>query len=114
MALKRRILGYLHLLAMLFYIVSTTLFVHSHDIEGHHIVHSHPFSGTATSHSHSTASAEYIEQLASADLIGGETPRLGDMYATVIASNAQQHTEAVITHHHSASSLRAPPYVLAA
>ena len=114
MTFGRRILGYLQLLTMLLYIVSTTLFVHSHNIDGHHIVHSHPFSGTAAAHTHSSSSAEYIEQLSSMELIGGETPHLIDLYATTTVSTKQQRTEATITHHNSASSLRAPPYVLAA
>lgn len=70
MALSRtgyvRNLGAL-LLLLLFteYLGSTSLFVHSHRIDGELIVHSHPYSGTKDNpnHSHSTQQCKAISLL---------------------------------------------------
>lgn len=55
------------LLLLLFteYLGSTTLFVHSHHIDGQLIVHSHPYSGTTDNpnHSHSTQQCKAISLL---------------------------------------------------
>lgn len=52
------------LLLLLFteYLGSTSLFVHSHRIDGHLIVHSHPYSGSTDNpnHSHSTQQCKAI------------------------------------------------------
>ena len=53
MAIERRrvSISVLMLAVLLFNVTATTLFIHSHDIEGTEIVHSHPYSDTAA-HSH--------------------------------------------------------------
>ena len=48
---KRGLFGALMLAVLLFNVTATTLFIHSHDIEGTEIVHSHPYN-PSNAHSH--------------------------------------------------------------
>lgn len=88
---KSLIFSLLLMVVMVFNITTTTLFVHSHNIDGRDIVHSHPYTGAATSHSHSSAHADLISRIASPEMLAAapEAPsfepiaRLNDGYCDV-------------------------------
>lgn len=103
------ILATLHLLVIIFWLGGTTLFVHSHIIDGQDIVHSHPYTGSADDHSHSTDSVLQISRIANVDMLSGD----GSYEESIIAEfdlvesidNSEQITHVDI----SGVSLRAPP-----
>jgi hypothetical protein len=66
---RERIISFVLLLIIGLYIGGSTLFIHTHTVDGRNIVHSHPFSGSHTSHSHSAASLETISRIANSDYI---------------------------------------------
>lgn len=52
---------------MLFGIICSTLFIHSHIYKGYTIVHSHPTSDSTSPHSHDEASFDTISRIATAE-----------------------------------------------
>lgn len=68
----KKITALLLLLVMGFTLASNTLFIHSHTIDGKHIVHSHPFSGAASSHSHNSTSLYAINRILNPDILCAE------------------------------------------
>lgn len=52
---------------MLFGIICSTLFIHSHIYKGYTIVHSHPTSDSTSPHSHDEASFDTISRIAAAE-----------------------------------------------
>lgn len=62
---RSRIISALLLTLFVGYVANTTLFVHSHIIDGRLITHSHPYRGTADNpgHGHSQAQSQTIAQL---------------------------------------------------
>lgn len=108
---RRALLGGVLLLQVLFHLCSSTLFIHSHIIDGIEVIHSHIFAGPVTEHSHTTDSAESIERSTyyEAVVVATTATIATPTYRTVEASIYHAHSVAVtlITHH----SLRAPPMV---
>ena len=66
---KERIISFVLLLIIGFYVGSSTLFIHTHTVDGKSIVHSHPFRGASTSHSHSATSFDTISRIANSDYV---------------------------------------------
>ena len=107
------ILSLLLMLVMIFNITGTTLFVHSHDIDGVSIVHSHPYTGIPTSHSHTSSHATLIARIAAADMLISEP-------LTLLSSNPKIEAKSPRLELHLRSAwctaqpqLRAPPMALA-
>lgn len=105
---RRILLGWVLLIQVLFHLCSSTLFVHSHIIDGSEVVHSHIFAGPVTEHSHTTDSAESIErstyyEALSAATTTSVTPTFH--IAELFIRSAYEVAVAPVTHH----SLRAPP-----
>lgn len=107
---RRIVIGWVLLLQVLCHICSSTLFIHSHIIDGHKIVHSHFFAGPIGEHSHTSSSAESIErstyfEATPTAIIAIEAPVC---YITdILTFSIEDVAIAPITHH----SLRAPPHV---
>lgn len=107
----RHIFAALHLLVIIFWLGGTTLFVHSHDIDGKGIVHSHPYAGDADDHSHTPGDCQQIQRLANLDFV------VCDSYVNDIHLYTKHIDEAIaiVEHTYSAdilfTSLRAPPVV---
>ena len=106
---KGGILSLLLMLVMIFNIAGTTLFVHSHNIDGVSIVHSHPYTGLPTSHSHTTSHAGLIARLATTDMLISEP-------ISVAASSLDLHSDKAVIEYRpsdvlcaSLNLLRAPP-----
>lgn len=99
----------LHLLVIMFWLGGTTLFVHSHIINGQDIVHSHPYTGSADDHSHSTDSVMQISRIANVDMLSGdgsyEEPFITEFDLAESIDNSEQITYIDI----SGVSLRSPP-----
>ena len=69
----RHIFAALQLLVIFFWLGGTTLFVHSHDIDGKGVVHSHPYAGDADDHGHTANNILQIQRLANLDIINSES-----------------------------------------
>ena len=101
------------MLVMVFNIAGTTLFVHSHDIDGISIVHSHPYAGLPTSHTHTSSHAGLIARLASVDMLLAEP-------LSISASSLELHSTTLCVEIEfrdawsvASQQLRAPPFVVA-
>lgn len=110
---RHSVLSLILMLVMTFNIAGTTLFVHSHNIDGVSIVHSHPYTGIPTSHSHTSSHASLIARLAAMDILLAEPltmsasclelqrdSRYAEIHFSNVWSAAQQ-------------QLRAPPVAIA-
>ncbi|MBO7312789.1 MAG: hypothetical protein J6U48_01030 [Alistipes sp.] len=106
---KERIIAFLLLLTIGLYLGGSTLFIHSHNIEGRSIVHSHPFSGTPASHSHSTTSFDTISRLAGSDYIAASTLSVECSTTTQTSLYRATYCERYDSAIGSICSLRAPP-----
>lgn len=106
---KRNIFSLTLLLLVVFNIVSTTLFIHSHHINETTIAHSHPFTGNPDSHHHSSASLNLIARQIISEMRIAETTLLNhvDNYTEFMQSIvvAVPHTQLSV----EKKSLRAPP-----
>lgn len=108
---KRNIFSFTLLLLVIFNIVSTTLFIHSHHINETTIAHSHPFMGNPDSHHHSSVSLNFIARQVISEMRTAETTLLGhvDTY-----TEFRQSVEVAMPHAQLSvelTSLRAPPMV---
>ena len=105
----KKITALLLLLVMGFFIASNTLFIHSHTIDGKHIVHSHPFSGAASSHSHNSTSLYAINRILNPDILCAENIALNSTTTVSVSGHLVVNIDSnylVTTHKHQ---LRAPP-----
>ena len=73
---KRNIFSLTLLLLMIFNICSTTLFIHSHNIDETTIAHSHPFAGKPDSHHHTSTSINFIARQVISEMRIAETTLL--------------------------------------
>ena len=106
---KERIIAFLLLLTIGLYLGGSTLFIHSHNIEGRSIVHSHPFSGTPASHSHSATSFDTISRLAGSDYIAASILSVECSTTTQTSIYRATYCEHYDSAQGSICSLRAPP-----
>lgn len=109
---RQQIISYLLLLTIGFYLGGSTLFVHSHNIDGIKIVHSHPFSGNPASHSHSSTSVDTISRLQNADGVITECVAIVGNTTFVEQSKAISITLDICTAESSLHLLRAPPVLV--
>lgn len=106
---RERIISFLLLLTIGLYLGGSTLFIHSHNIDGRSVVHSHPFSGTPASHSHSATSFDTISRLAGSDYIVASTLSVEcciTSQATLYRATSYEHYDST---QGSIRTLRAPP-----
>lgn len=106
---RRGIFSIMLFTLLLFNIAATTLFVHSHIIDGKTIVHSHPFGGAATAHSHTKGYLQLINDIANSEAITPQELLSNDSLAlsfitsyTVCNTPLTEPSLAIV-------SLRAPP-----
>lgn len=97
---------------MLFNIAATTLFLHSHNLEGHQVVHSHPYSGAATQHSHTSAQLDLIGRLSNPDFVASESLVLTANEQSVIDFSYGLRCDHIAPVAICGLSLRAPPILL--
>lgn len=78
----RKLFSCLALLLFLWYLGGTSLFQHSHIIDGQIVVHSHPYSGTANhpGHTHTTMQLLAIAQLPVLLAPDDPLPELGGLF----------------------------------
>lgn len=107
---KRILLGWVLIVQVLFHLCSSTLFIHSHIIDGHEIVHSHFFAGPVSEHSHTTESAESIKNATYGAALTAATTSIDAPLS--IASEIHTHmAEVLATADILYQPLRAPPAV---
>lgn len=106
---RERIISFVLLLIIGFYIGGSTFFVHTHTIDGRSIAHSHPYSGTPTSHSHTATSFETISRLANSDYIAASTLSIECCITTHTTLQRVSYVEHYASAESSYNSLRAPP-----
>ena len=110
MAIERRrgLFGALMLAVLLFNLTATTLFIHSHDIEGTEVVHSHPYNPSGT-HSHTRAQIILFNNTPLHDALIVESMACNKPYSTEIATIEKRLHSPIIERTSLHHSLRAPP-----
>lgn len=110
MAIERRrgLFGALMLAVLLFNVTATTLFIHSHIIEGTEIVHSHPYNHSGA-HSHTRGHILLLNDASIHDALIVESVACCEPYSTEIATIEERHYSPRIEHLSLHCSLRAPP-----
>ena len=108
---KERIIAFLLLLTIGLYLGGSTLFIHSHNIDGRSIVHSHPFSGNPSSHSHGNSSVDTILRLSSMDGVVAERVTLSYSSEFIIEEQNSSRVYILCGAPTAYSSLRAPPVI---
>ena len=106
---RERIISFVLLLIIGLYVGGSTLFIHTHNVEGRNIVHSHPFSGTPTSHSHSATSFDTISRLTNSDYVVDSTISVECSITTQTPLYRATYSEHCNSTKGSIYSLRAPP-----
>jgi hypothetical protein len=105
----RHIFAALQLLVIFFWLGGTTLFVHSHNIDGKGIVHSHPYDGDADEHGHSADNILQIQRLANLDILNSESSAYNSNLTSKHIDEAVYVVEHIRAIDHLSTSLRAPP-----
>jgi predicted cobalt transporter CbtA len=110
MAIERRrgLFGALMLAVLLFNVTATTLFIHSHTIEGTEIVHSHPYNHSGA-HSHTRGHILLLNDASIHDALIVESVACCEPYTTEIASTEERLYSPIIERTSLHCSLRAPP-----
>ena len=109
MRLRERIISFVLLLIVGLYVGGSTLFIHTHTVDGRSIVHSHPFSGAPTSHSHSAASFDTISRLTNSDYVAVSAVSVECSITTQTTHHTALFSEFYDSVEGSLCSLRAPP-----
>ena len=105
---RRVLIGWMLLVQVLFHLCSSTLFIHSHIIDGNEIVHSHIFAGPITEHSHTSSSADSIERSTYYDAVAVSVTPLSNPTLYIPVEHVQYADNEILTLIIS-NSLRAPP-----
>ena len=106
---RERIISFVLLLIIGLYIGGSTLFIHTHTVDGRDVVHSHPYSGTPTSHSHSSSSFDTISRLANSDYVAVSSLSVEPCITTQTNTAKTIYCELYNSADSSLYSLRAPP-----
>lgn len=106
----RRMLFSIIMLAVLaFNTAASTLFIHSHIIDGKEVVHSHPYSGPVSSHTHSKSHLQSINEAQQSLSITAESTLHLGAPLTVVIKEYNIYRDNILEYVHSTSSLRGPP-----
>ena len=110
MAIERRrgLFGALMLAVLLFNVMATTLFVHSHNIEGREFFHSHPYN-PASAHSHTRGHILLLNDAPIHDALVTESVACCELFATEVASQHMEYDTPITEQASLSYSLRAPP-----
>ena len=110
MAIERRrgLFGALMLAVLLFNLTATTLFIHSHNIEGIEIVHSHPYNPSGA-HSHTRGHILLLNDTPIHDALIVESMASYEPYSTEVTTIEVRHYSPIIAQFSLHHSLRAPP-----
>ncbi|MBR5200223.1 MAG: hypothetical protein IKW31_00550 [Alistipes sp.] len=110
MAIERRrgLFGALMLAVLLFNVMATTLFVHSHNIEGREFFHSHPYN-PASAHSHTRGHILLLNDAPIHDALVAESVTCCELLSTEITSQYMEHDASIIEQTSLSYSLRGPP-----
>ena len=106
---RERIISFVLLLIIGLYIGGSTLFIHTHTVDGKSIAHSHPFRGAPTSHSHSATSFDTISRLTNSDYVAVSTISVECCITTQTTLYRAIYAEHYDSAERSFCSLRAPP-----
>lgn len=102
-------MGLFMMLAIGIYLASSTLFIHSHTIDGRVVVHSHPFLGGSTAHTHSDSSVDTIYRLTMPNAMTADSVVTVPYTTLTVAAVESRIVDAAYAAEHSISLLRAPP-----
>ncbi len=80
---KGFISGVVMLVVLLLNLTATTLFVHSHYVDGQKVTHSHFYAGSGADHSHSKSQLLYLDDSLQCDAVLAEVVRC-DNVTTII------------------------------
>ena len=106
---KRVLFSIIMLAVLTFNAAASTLFIHSHIIDGKEVVHSHPYSGPVSSHTHSKSHLQSINEAQHRLSITSEsTSHLGAPLAVII-KEYNIYCDHILESEHATSSLRGPP-----
>ena len=110
MAIERRrgLFSVLMLAVLLFNATATTLFIHSHDIEGTEIIHSHPYNPSNT-HSHTRGHIFILSNSLNHDAPVVETTASCEVFLTEVRILHEEIVSPVIEPSSLCFALRAPP-----
>ena len=110
MAIERRrgLFGALMLAVLLFNVMATTLFIHSHNIEGKEVVHSHPYN-PASAHSHTRGHILLLNDAPIHDALIAESVACCELFATEVASQHMEYDTPITEQASLSYSLRGPP-----
>jgi hypothetical protein len=107
---RRVLIGWVLMIQVLFHLCSSTLFIHSHIIDGHEIVHSHFFAGPISEHGHTSDSAESIQNATYSAALSATTTTI-DAPLCIVVELISSVTDMLATTNIIHHSLRAPPAV---
>lgn len=107
---RRVLIGWVLMIQVLFHLCSSTLFIHSHIIDGHEIVHSHFFAGPISEHGHTSDSAESIQNATYGAALSATTTTI-DAPLCIVVELISSVTDMLATTNIIHHSLRAPPAV---
>ena len=96
------------LAVLLFNVTATTLFIHSHDIEGKEVVHSHPYNHSGA-HSHTRGHILLLNDASIHDALIVESVASCEPYSIEIATAEEVLDSPIFEHTQLHYSLRAPP-----
>ena len=96
------------LAVLLFNVTATTLFIHSHNIEGTEIVHSHPYNHSGA-HSHTRGHILLLNNASIHDALIVESVACCEPYSTEITTIEVRYYSPTIAQFSLHHSLRAPP-----
>ena len=110
MATERRrvFISVLMLAVLLFNVTATTLFIHSHDIEGTEIVHSHPYN-PSNAHSHTRGHILILSNSLNHDAPIVETTASCEVFLTEVRILHEETISPAIEPTSLCFALRAPP-----
>lgn len=110
MAIERRrvFISVLMLAVLLFNVTATTLFIHSHDIEGTEIVHSHPYN-PSNAHSHTRGHILILSNSLNHDAPIVETTASCEVFLTEVKILHEETISPAIEPTSLCFALRAPP-----
>ena len=106
---RERFMGVILMLVVAIYLASSTLFIHSHTIDGIVVVHSHPFLGSSSAHTHSDSSVDTIYRLTMPNAMTADG--VAEIPYTMLSIAIEESSVVDVTYaaEHSISLLRAPP-----
>lgn len=94
---------------LLLNLTATTLFIHSHYIDGQKITHSHFYTGSASEHSHSKSQILYLDDSLQCDAVLAEVVRCDNVTTLAQLIDYKPLLTEVLEPRCVVASLRAPP-----